>query len=217
MDNMLLVTDSNVKRHLFNKVFLERFAQQHNRKVFTWKTQTDDILNLFVEDSPAYILANLNIKRKLVNGSKVILKKLVFQEKDRQSIALLIRQQTDELYILVPTPIAVVVQNVATKELITIPLTLTQFGSKKSPITLGFAVTYHKIQGQTIESPLIIDVTPESNRRHITSLSKLYVALTRVRRAEHLMVYGSPKDIESLKRKEKKTDLVNYLRDIQKW
>lgn len=56
---------------------------------------------------------------------------------------------------------------------------------KPHAVDLAFACTYHKVQGKTLKK-VILDVNKPPGRKGRISLSALYVALTRVRRASDM-------------------------------
>jgi hypothetical protein len=84
----------------------------------------------------------------------------------------------------------------------------TTLNFKSHDVDLAFAVTYHKVQGQTL-SEVILDVS--SNSHPPIQLSSFYVGISRVRSSESIrLLYDSDNDLKNLEQLTFTPTLLNY-------
>ena len=161
----------------------------------------------FVYGAPAYITQNINSAATgLVNGSKGYLHSLTWNVEDTRAEQLPPHGDAGEL-VQVPVPLSVNIfvpgqdceddmdeENFAHH---LIPVFATPSNTEKGSAVLsrqrhafdlGFCITYHKVQGQTLNE--VVLVLHERKPRQLLSLcfEMLYVALTRVRRTADIRV-----------------------------
>lgn len=192
---------------------------------------------VFVKGAPAYLQDNINPRRGLSNGTPVTLHSLVLHpdedphrvlEELTQSNAVDARLQYNPLYVLVKLPQAhpedLIGLSVEENEAV-IPLTMNSESKaytinlpfRKSMVLktkkihgyeLGFAITFHKIQGQTCDK-IIVDLKKRPFQPQV-SFATFYVAISRVQRSldlrllplhqgeknlNHLLSLKSPKEL----------------------
>jgi hypothetical protein len=162
------------------------------------------LTGVFVEGAPALMTVNLNATAGLANGTPVVLHSVIFKEDvDSDEIRQKIADARPGDIISIPTPHAVMVTiphidsdkwNLRHESLednrVVIPLTSGSNGDKitlddqtiyykSHPYDLAFAITFHKIQGQTVPN-LILDLNQRPGALGTVDFHALYVGLTRV-------------------------------------
>ena len=179
----------------------------------------------FVYGAPAYITQNLNSAATgLVNGSKGYLHSLTWSDADAEAERLPPRGRTGEL-VEVPVPLAVnifipgltdedemdsVSQDFADR---LVPVFAVATNTKKRDAVLarprhsydlGFCITYHKVQGQTLDE--VVLVLHHRKARQLLSLcfEMLYVGLTRVRRTADIRILYFEEDERELPPRKKR-------------
>ena len=217
----ILVT-SNVERHVINKSQVMRYAREKGLPVFTWvnplvkvpfevDTSTQEKMDpsarkYFVVGAPAFIGKNVNSAATgIVNGSAGWLHSLSWGPKCEVNLDG--NYKPGELVeVPVPHTVNVMLKIKGSKrgEFIggeIVPMGLTETENTKEdaklkrsshPVELGFCVTYHKIQGQTVKR-IILALHPRMSCQLMRlNFESLYVAMTRVRRAEDIRVMCWP-------------------------
>ena len=192
-----------------------RFAKANKRSVYTW---VDKLVNAPVDVSaaeseqldpaarryvvigcPCYITRNNNSAATgIVNGSYGCVHSLTWYDEDEISE---IPQGLPGELIEVPVPKTI---NVFLKGKV-VPVaawceTTTKKNSQSSvylqrnrhQVDLGFAVTFHKIQGQTLGQVILVLHRRKSKQLLSMCFEMLYVAVTRVRRASDIRVLFFP-------------------------
>ena len=230
-----LVT-GNLERFLINKHQVLAFARVTGRTVYTWvdrlsnvpfevSSESDEALDpaarrYFVYGAPAYITENLNTAATgIVNGSKGYLHSLTWRDEDARAEQLPPPGMPGEI-VEIPVPLTV---NVYVPDIRgapgcdkLVPCKTTETETKNADANLkrprhtcdlGFCVTYHKVQGQTLDE--VVLVLHRRKPRQLLSLcfEMFYVAVTRVRRTEDIRILYFEEEegaIQPKKRKRKK-------------
>ena len=166
----------------------------------------------FVYGAPAYITQNLNSAATgLVNGSKGYLHSLTWSDADAKAERLPPPGRTGEL-VEVPVPLAVNVfipgltDEDETGEMVSasqdfadrlVPVFAQASTSNKADAVLarqrhsfdlGFCITYHKVQGQTLDEVVLVLHRRKAKQLLNLCFEMLYVGLTRVRRTADIRV-----------------------------
>ena len=229
-----LVT-GNLERFLINKHQVLAFARETGRTVYTWvdslsnvpfhvSSESDETLDpsarrYFVYGAPAYITENLNTAATgIVNGSKGYLHSLTWRDEDARAEQLPPPGSPGEA-VEIPVPLTV---NVYVPDIRgapgygkIVPCTTTENETKNADATLkrarhtydlGFSVTYHKVQGQTLDA--VVLVLHKRKPRQLLSLcfEMFYVAVTRVRQTKDIRIlYFAEEegDVQPKKRRKK--------------
>ena len=212
-----IVVTSNVERTLINKSQVMRFARSKGLPVLTWVDPlcnapctvdivTDEKMDpsarrYFVLGAPCFIGENLNSSvTGIVNGTPGWLHSLSWDEG-------IVPHQFAVTYapgelVEVPVPHTInVLRKRKDKTTEVVPMIAKRVSSDKGdatlqrmrhPVELGFCVTFHKIQGQTVDR-IILALHPRSSCQLLSmSFEMLYVALTRVRSAEDIRIMFCP-------------------------
>ena len=194
----------------------------HDDLVTAYKNN-NELLGIFVTGAKAFMTENLNPTRGLANGTAVVYHSINLHEsEDRERIIDEISSASGkDIYLLhPPTSINVSIINANPAEFIgrtvvanevVIPIhegrkptehKVMIHGKKLSMTTrsiateLGYAVTIHKVQGQTCDR-LAIDINLRPFLPHI-SFHGLYVALSRVRESSNLRIMPLQPNIQNL-------------------
>jgi hypothetical protein len=155
--------------------------------------------------SPGILKVNLNATSGLANGTPVVLHSLMFQDKDNpEQIRQEISNAQPGQVVNVPVPYAVIVtvesinydkwnrtHESLSENKVVIPLTSKSNGDKitlddqtvfykSHPFELAFSVTFHKVQGQTVQS-IILDLNQRPSALGSIDFHAIYVGLTRVK------------------------------------
>ena len=203
----ILVT-TNLERTIINRHQAVRFARARGTYVLTWidriANATVDIddadeesidptaRRYFVIGAPAFVGKNINSAATgIVNGSSGTLDSVSF---GHDAGPCLPDHWTAGEMIEIDAPYSV---NVRLQNGTIVPLTAelknreigdTMVARRRHPVQLGFAVTYHKVQGQTLDC-VILGLHQRKSRQLLSlCFEMLYVAWTRVRRAEDMRV-----------------------------
>ena len=184
-----------------------------NLHQYLYKT-IQSINGCFVPGIPGYITENINPRIKISNGSPVILHSLTLNSRENYNniIQRLEESQEDIILEFPPTHIHVklpkanpndfIVKSLIENEVI-IPIPISERSTmhkvsfpgrtdqlekkfKTHPIELGFAITVHKVQGQTCDR-LILDLNKRPFRPNI-NFHGLYVALSGVKLGSNLRI-----------------------------
>ena len=194
-----------------------------------WSTE-NEVLN-FVLGAPANIIQNHNpVSTGIVNGSRVLMHSLVWGDGYRWQPPAGARPGQVHT---VPRPAYMVVvfdideseKEDARKDRLSaedlIPLRLeyaedvvqnVKLAFKQFPLDLGFATTFHKVQGQTLER--VIMFLHERKTRQLAKLQweSLYVAMTRVKSGDNMRVcYRGSEDTTR-----KNTDGLQHLKKLRR-
>ena len=187
-----------------------------NRRSKKLAVSLPELQGFFVRGAPCYILdPSLNAsKTSIVNGTKGIMHSITFESDyqfDREqyqpgevvevdvpySVNVLVQDEVTEEN---PTPRAVIVPNVAKDLEQKIPARLLGLkGQAKKRrirahhVAIGFAVTFHKIQGKTADKLLVV-LNKRVGRLFKITFEGLYVVTTRVKRACDLKVWPVDRD-----------------------
>ena len=211
-----LVT-GNLERFLINKHQVLAFARETGRTVYTWvdslsnvpfhvSSESDEALDpaarrYFVYGAPAYITENLNTAATgIVNGSKGYLHSLTWRDEDARAEQLPPAGSPGEIVeIPVPLTVNVYVPGIRGADGCgkLVPCTTTEKETKNADANLkrprhtydlGFCVTYHKVQGQTLDE--VVLVLHRRKPRQLLSLcfEMFYVAVTRVRQTRDIRI-----------------------------
>ena len=216
-----IVVTTNIERHVINKMQAIRFARDKGLPVLTWvdplanapcdvDAGTDEKMDpsarrYFVLGAPAFIGENLNSAATgIVNGSPGWLHSLSWGEDSSYDSRQCAGSYQSGQLVEVPVPhtINVLRKNTDGNPGEIVPMAAKQSESEKGNATLkrlrhkvelGFCVTFHKIQGQTVER-IILALHPRNSCQLLSmSFEMLYVAMTRVRRAENIRILRCPK------------------------
>ena len=211
-----IVVTCNVERHLINKSQVIRFAKAKGLPVLTWvdpikgapcevSTETDEKLDpaarrYFTLGAPAYIGVNMNSAvTGIVNGSPGWLHSLSWESGMQYSLQEALGPYHPGTCIEVPVPhtINVLRKGVDGKTLDVVPMGVSETTTEKEdaqvkrmrhPVELGFCVTFHKMQGQTVDR-IILTLHPRNSCQLLSmSFESLYVAMSRVRRLEDMRI-----------------------------
>lgn len=193
----------------------------------------------FVAGAPGFLLDNINPVRSLSNGTPVTYESIVLHpEEDLNRILALMIDSTDRDIVLERSPLYI---NVRTKgdNPVTVPLPESKtvkpqkiflparnlkvdLHTRTHGVDMAFAITAHKVQGQTCDR-LIVDLNPRPFSPQF-NFHALYVALSRVRRGDHLRIMPlqpSVANLNYLLKMKSSPDLEVWLRafdnDSGKW
>lgn len=196
----------------------------------------------FVAGVPGYITENINPGIKISNGSQVIFRSLTLDPReDFDTISHLVEQsngQEDVILHYPPThinvqlplanPLEFIERTLVPNEVV-IPIPISDSTTivsvnfpgrsekldvkvKKHPLEMGFAITVHKVQGQTCER-LIIDLNPRPFLPKI-NFHGLYVALSRVKLCNNLRLlrlHSTTRDLSYLQHLKPAEYLTDWL------
>ena len=181
---------------------------------------------VFVAGAPGFLLENINPKRGLSNGTPVTFHSLILDPREdinRVLMGMIDPSGEDVVLEYNPTNVLVKVTGADPTDFVgltivpgdvIIPLAQTtnnkpikvtiprrrdkiSLQTKSHGIDMGFAITLHKIQGQTCQR-LIVDLNHRPFMPQIT-FSGFYVAVSRVRRSEDLRIMPIQSSIGHLK------------------
>lgn len=197
---------------------------------------------VFVAGAPAFLTENINPRRGLTNGTPVTLHSLILDPEEDMSDIINrltdgsgndVRLKYNPLYILVKVknadPNDFIGLTVIPDEII-IPIAMTSESKEysievplKKPfklkakkihgIELGFAITFHKIQGQTCDK-LIVDLNKRPFQPQVT-FATFYVAVSRVRRSidlKFMPLHQGQKDFDHLLSLHPPLELLKWLK-----
>ena len=169
----------------------------------------------FVRGAPCYVTQNINPhKTRIVNGSKGIMDSLTWENDWFPDM----EDMEPGRIVEVPLPYSVnvrldgrddVIPMLPYEETKKLPKSLGRGMDNESltiafrthKVELGFAITYHKIQGQTEEKLIIVLNEHRSRKLLSVSFDGLYVALTRVKLAANLRIWPATRsDLDYLLR-----------------
>ena len=166
----------------------------------------------FVQGAPGILLENLNATSGLANGTPAILDSLLFSNDDERSIVkkLLSAAQPGQ-FIQIPVPSAIIAtfptlnrhewkHESLHDDIVKIPLAYKshiknrikyakkQYVNYKSHmIDLAFAITYHKVQGQTLDK-IILDLNKRPSSLKQLDFHAFYVGMTRVELPQNIRI-----------------------------
>ena len=160
----------------------------------------------FVRGAPCYIVdSQLNPnKSKIVNGTPGILHSLTWED----GFTLSDEQMAPGAENEIPIPYSVnvlvdgkIIPNKAKERKAVIPKSLRSNKGGEPPkfaywghfIELGFGITFHKVQGQTLEK-LIMVLNPRVGGLARIAFDSLYVAMSRVKTGRNLRVWPMPRE-----------------------
>ena len=219
-----IVVTSNIERHLINKTQVFRFAHAKGLPVLTWvdplvnapmevDEQTNEKMDptarrYFVLGAPCYIVENLNSAATgIVNGTPGYLHSLSWDDGVSKEGLGSFAPVPGHL-VEVPPPHTI---NVLCKQggVDPVPMIAKRSTSEqgdatlarlKHSVELGFSVTFHKIQGQTVDR-IILALHPRKSCQLLSmSFEMLYVAMTRVRHASDIRIlYSSAAGLKHLR------------------
>ena len=197
------------------------------------------LTGLFVQGAPANLLENLNPTSGLANGTPIILHSVIMKdEATSENVRSRLSQAIPGEFVDIPEPHAVVVavpslnienwvqhhKSLSSDEVLlplvnkssaknVIKVEQQKFSHKSHPLELGFAITFHKVQGQTLNK-VILDLNKRPNALGNVDFHALYVGLTRVKRAEDIRILP-PQDNKQFKHLLKlhpSKNLINWLK-----
>ena len=171
----------------------------------------DELTGWFLCGAPAHLTTNVNPAKHLANGTEVVLHSLCLSsDVDGSVINEQLKKATPGTIVTLPSPptsVNVIVQGIRVQDWpgcqslvdgsCVIPLKLNKRPESLARsdgrmikyhdfgYSLAFSVTYHKIQGKTVNK-LILDLN--KNPMSSLSLQSLYVGISRVRRASDLRI-----------------------------
>ena len=220
----ILVT-SNCERIALNRLQVIAYAKKYGLHVLRWvnpvrncknKTYSVDTIEAilpaavqyFVVGAPANIVQNHNpVSTNIVNGTRVIMHSLIWSEYEWAPPAHSTPGQVHD----VPRPdYVVVIRDTDTGEkddnddgeLIPLKLVYDQetvqgvdVRYKAFPYDLGFAITFHKVQGQTMRRIIMFLHERKSNKLAKLMWESFYVAHTRVKRGDDMRVCYHGSDV----------------------
>jgi hypothetical protein len=212
--SILLARQNGCPRILWNKpingIVAHSLTVDDTNFIYTNYTQ---FTGVFVEGAPAYLQDNINPRKGLSNGTPVTLHSLVLDPNEDVARVMRhmmnpqledVRLQFNPLYVLVKVPNAdskdFIDSSLGLNEVI-IPLAMNSESKgytvsvpfrkpmilkakKIHGFELGFAITFHKIQGQTCQK-LVVDLNERPFQPQV-SFATFYVAISRVRRSQDL-------------------------------
>ena len=173
-----------------------------------------EFTGIFVRHAPAYLTHNISSTRELSNGTPVRYESVVLNDQedadDIQQKIINCEPGGDVLLQYPPKHIVVSVPNAKRKffngifdddEPILIPVSVSDFPTpvkvrlshrmeaivvniQTHPVTMSFAFTFHKVEGQTL-GKVVIDVNPRPFAPHLLH-SGLFTAISRVRRGKNI-------------------------------
>ena len=180
------------------------------------------LTGLFVKGAPATLLDNLNPTSGLANGTPVFLHSIILrQTEDKERTREAISNALPGQVLTIPEPHAVLItvpsidpQKWLTKHKslseskVLIPLVNKshsknviqvdneRFTFKSHLLELAFAITFHKVQGQTL-SKVILDLNQRPKTLGNVDFHALYVGLTRVKHANDIRILPPLNDASS--------------------
>jgi hypothetical protein len=180
---------------------------------------------IFVHGAPGFLTENINPTHGLTNGTAITYHSLVLDPREDRESVLSAMASSQEDVILQFNPIYVLVNVTNAKpenfvgitteaDKVVIPLPQTHISktfkvellnkegkinlqTKSHGVELGYAITLHKIQGQTCRQ-LIVDLNYRPFKPQI-SFSGFYVAVSRVRRSQDLRIMPIQPNTSTLK------------------
>lgn len=167
----------------------------------------------FVAGAPGFLLDNINPVRSLSNGTPVTYESIVLHpEENLNRVLALMMDPTNQDIILERPPQYI---NVRTKgdDPVTVPLPENKtvkpqkvflpgrnqkvdLHTRTHGVDLAFAITAHKVQGQTCDR-LIVDLNPRPFSPQF-NFHAFYVAISRVRRGDHLRIMPLQPSVDNL-------------------
>jgi len=170
------------------------------------------LLGFFVQGAPAILLENLNATSGLANGTPAILDSLLFNNDDeRTAVKKLLSNARPGQIIPIPVPNAIIASFPTLKRedwkhmslddnIVKIPVAYksglknrikygkNQYVNYKSHMMdLAFAITYHKVQGQTM-SKIILDLNKRPSTLKQLDFHAFYVGMTRVELPQNIRI-----------------------------
>jgi len=217
------------------KVFDEG-AARNRTPVEKLLDQYDDLTFYFAAGAPAVLKSNIGADRRISNGSMCRLHSLTFNPSSMPSFEEIANAPPGCVHMLSQTPLSINIifpgasiadwptgWSLSTTEVV-IPMmqqrseevlkipghSQLKLGFYNFNVDLAFAVTFHKVQGRTLDR-VIIDLNSPGLPK-ITCAS-LYVAISRVRLGKHLRLLAaiSPERRNELMKLEFKEDLLEWL------
>jgi hypothetical protein len=178
------------------------------------------LTGLFIEGAPATLVENLNATDGLANGTPLIMHSVVLSEDDNsENLSKLISEASPGTIIDITAPYALVVSVPSIDPVkwsnkhstlvdgeVVIPLVNTNHRSAKFKLSadqtlhyqshrldLAFAVTYHKMQGQTCDK-VILDINKRPGQLFQLGFHALYVGWSRVKFGNNIRILPDQND-----------------------
>jgi DNA polymerase III delta prime subunit len=173
-----------------------------------------ELTGLFVKGAPGLLSRNMNPIAGLANGTPIVLHSITLcPDDDPEGFREIIRNASPGEFIDIPPPLSVNVmvpaidatewneQHTLVSGQVVIPLisqshqkNKIEFGNNGTEIRyktymheLGFALTFHKIQGQTVDR-IILDLNNRPKQLGKLNFFGFYVGISRVRLGKHLRI-----------------------------
>ena len=155
-----------------------------------------DSLAMYAQDAPCVLTANINPEIGLCNGTSAVMHALGFydEEKHEELEQRIAAAQPGERIHLLQAPDYIMVKIGKGDDAVVIPIQQgydkVSLGKKEIPclrhmVELGFAITYWKVQGQTLPNAIL----HLSGMRCNTVFSMFLVGISRVKRGSHLRFF----------------------------
>lgn len=221
------------------KVFSDSASMQ-NVDINELLEQYDELTFYFARGAPAMLKSNIGVDRRLSNGSTCVLHSITFNPSCKPTSQQLASLLPGQVFFLETPPLSVNVQ-LANQDISTWPrghslstsavivpmmilkteedlkmhnkeLRLSYYSYN---VDLAFCITFHKVQGMTLDR-IIIDLNSPALPK--VTCASLYVALSRVRQGNHIRLLAPLNDVrrKELLNLEFRTDLLKWLARMAK-
>ena len=222
--NAVHVCSTNEERCILNRVLAEQYARKHSKVLLRWKhalpawastllsgshlstliTNRDDFYGLFVAGAPAALTQNFSTRHHICNGTICEMISVGYYDATNQLLcesAISTAVSTSTVLAEIPTPdfINVRLPNgaifpVVLSDEIDLKLARKTMTVRTHACEIAFAVTFHKIQGRTLEF-VILHLAKTSALR----AQSVLVGMSRVRAAARMRLF--PGDIAHISTK----------------
>lgn len=246
-----IVVSSNAERSRLNKWQLTAFARARQEPIFTWlcpiklgssyriangvaqevlEAKCPELRAFFVRGAPAVITCNVCPEYGIANGTRGVFESLVWSDPSTMAFAASCQGRVAEV-IQVDQPSYVVVRAAGHSvpirrvqdrtKAVKINDQRRQFDFRSSGCEIGFASTFHKIQGATLDKVVLCLNARRSKKLMTVNLQALYVGLTRVRSGDGLRIWPSARgDLDyllKLKRPSELSEWENGYNEYGRW
>jgi len=223
------ICSTNDERAVLNNVLAQQFGLRRSRQVLRWRYQvppwvqnaldsdvtlsSQQMYGLFVEGAPAFVTQNLSTERLICNGTACTMVSVGYH---CSASASLYRQAvlSDHVVVEIPVPDFIVVrlQNgdlypILLNDEIELRMGGVKFTIAVHSVDIGFACTFHKVQGLTLDY-VVLHLANCSTLR----AASIHVGMSRITTRTKMRLFPLRGPLDHVRKKKWSSELCTYMK-----